>query len=323
MDTRQTHDQSTIGEKWHEEAENEPFWLSFATFGLAIFAALSIAFAGAGTAEAADLSSGTIQVQAQAKKPTKTTYVVKIAKLRTAYSLEYSKTEKKTVEKLIVKAADASKTSTARKAYNKAVKVSKRAKALHSEKAKTVRTDKGLYTKWKGYFTPAQAKSAKALISYMEKSRTSEKLRGYAAAFTPYISRAKLCQHVDARSWSNAKVEVVTEWAPRVNEYLKGSPMAGTGYLIVKAAYDTDMDPRLYAAISEVESGRGTSPYGSQFNVCGWIWNPPAMYGWEDAAVKWHGYFKQYWGGERYPITSMHGYGGYGPSYVNAEMAKI
>ncbi len=195
--------------------------------------------------------------------------------------------------------------------------------AFNQWKSKKAKAALKSYSKWSPNMTKAQRKAYLKLVSKSLDQKTKEGVTAKLDKLKPYLKRVKLCQHIDARGYSNRKVNEVCEWGKRLDRYLSGTPMAGTGYIIAETAYDHGMDPRLYPAIAEVESGRGVAPYGSCYNVCGWVWNPPYMADWKDACVKWHSFFKSYFGSERYPISSMHGYGGYGPSYVNEQMARI
>ena len=57
--------------------------------------------------------------------------------------------------------------------------------------------------------------------------------------------------------WSADKSDFVSDWAPRIDAYLSGSPMAGTGEYYAAAAWDNGVDPRWAPAISYVESSKG------------------------------------------------------------------
>ena len=63
--------------------------------------------------------------------------------------------------------------------------------------------------------------------------------------------------------WSSDKSQFVNEWAPRINAYLSGSPMSGTGVAYAVAAWDNGVDPRWAPAISYVESSKGAVCYRS------------------------------------------------------------
>ena len=58
-------------------------------------------------------------------------------------------------------------------------------------------------------------------------------------------------------------------WAARIDAYLAGSPLAGHGATFASAAAQYGIDPRLSAAISCVESGKGTYCFRSH-NAWGW-----------------------------------------------------
>lgn len=69
--------------------------------------------------------------------------------------------------------------------------------------------------------------------------------------------------------WSSDKSQFVNEWAPRINAYLSGSPMSGTGVAYAAAAWDNGVDPRWAPAISYVESSKGAVCYRS-YNAWGY-----------------------------------------------------
>lgn len=197
-----------------------------------------------------------------------------------------------------------------------------KANPVAKARAKAVKQAKKSYPDVKRML-PAQAGQYRKVLVKMGHAETMKRLAGLQGKAGRIALKASLCHEVDARAFSSKKVASVAGWGARVNSYLAGSPMAGTGYLTAQRAYETGIDPRLSPAIAKVESGKGLMPYGCRYNVWGWVWNPPYMASWDDAISKWHGYFKRWFKGEAYPISSMHGYGGYGPWYVNVEMAKI
>ena len=181
------------------------------------------------------------------------------------------------------------------------------------------------YDKYRTKMTRDQRHAYGELVKKLPFTIKEQKARKIMAKLDKLVARGKLCSYVNAKDFDDHKVAEVSKWGPRINAYLKGSPMAGTGYIIAKVAYDHNCDPRLYPAIACIESGKGVAPYWSRYNVCGWIFNPPAMHSWEDACRKWHVFFGKYFAGDFYPINSAHGYGGpgYGPGLWNAEMRKI
>lgn len=60
-----------------------------------------------------------------------------------------------------------------------------------------------------------------------------------------------------------------SDWAARINEYLKGSPLEGYGQTFADAAAKYGVDPRLSPAIATVESGKGTYCF-REHNAWGW-----------------------------------------------------
>lgn len=73
----------------------------------------------------------------------------------------------------------------------------------------------------------------------------------------------------DGADWYMSQEEFIDEWAPRINAYLAGSPMAGTGELFARAAWLNCIDPRWSPAISTIESGKGAKCI-RPFNAWGW-----------------------------------------------------
>lgn len=76
------------------------------------------------------------------------------------------------------------------------------------------------------------------------------------------------------------KEAFINQWAPRIDRYLAGSPMAGTGRIFAEAAYTTGADPRFSPAISNVESSKGLycfKPYNA------WGWGSSSWSSWEEA----------------------------------------
>ena len=61
----------------------------------------------------------------------------------------------------------------------------------------------------------------------------------------------------DGADWSQSKEEFIAEWAPRIDNYLQGSPLYGQGENFAKSAWKYNIDPRWSAAISNTESSKG------------------------------------------------------------------
>lgn len=84
-------------------------------------------------------------------------------------------------------------------------------------------------------------------------------------------------------TWS-ARDTFVNTWTGRINAYLAGSPMAGTGKVFAEAAYDYGVDPRYSPAIAAVESTKGAycfKPHNA------WGWGSSGWSSW-DAAIRAH-----------------------------------
>ena len=73
----------------------------------------------------------------------------------------------------------------------------------------------------------------------------------------------------DGADWYMSQDEFIDEWAPRIDAYLAGSPMAGTGESFARAAWLNCIDPRWSPAISTIESGKGAKCI-RPFNAWGW-----------------------------------------------------
>ncbi len=84
----------------------------------------------------------------------------------------------------------------------------------------------------------------------------------------------------DNADWSVDKQSFVNEWTPRIDSYLSGSPMSGTGQVFAEAAWDYGVDPRWSPAIAYTESSKGA--------VCflphnAWGWGSSSWGSWDEA----------------------------------------
>jgi len=76
------------------------------------------------------------------------------------------------------------------------------------------------------------------------------------------------------------KQDFVDLWTPRIDAYLAGSPMEGTGIFFANAAFDYNVDPRWSPAIACLESSLGRycfKPYNA------WGWGAASWEDWETA----------------------------------------
>ncbi len=127
----------------------------------------------------------------------------------------------------------------------------------------------------------------------------------------------------DGADWSSDKATFVSSWAPRIDAYLAGSPLAGQGETFAVAAWDYGVDPRWSPAISCVESSKGA--------VCflphnAWGWGSVSWGSWEEAIdahvrglARGYGYTLTEEAAQKYcPPTWEHWY-----NRVGEEMNKI
>ncbi|MGN0034854.1 MAG: coiled-coil domain-containing protein [Coriobacteriales bacterium] len=84
----------------------------------------------------------------------------------------------------------------------------------------------------------------------------------------------------DSVDWGTGKSSFVSQWAPRINSYLSGSPLAGYGEQFASAAWDYGVDPRWSPAISMVESSKGAHCFRPH-NA--WGWGSSGWGSWEEA----------------------------------------
>ena len=88
----------------------------------------------------------------------------------------------------------------------------------------------------------------------------------------------------DDDSASDDRATFVAKWAPRINAYLAGSPMAGHGQTFAEAAWDNGVDPRWSPAIACIESSKGAicfRPHNA------WGWGSSSWGDW-DSAIRAH-----------------------------------
>ena len=95
--------------------------------------------------------------------------------------------------------------------------------------------------------------------------------------FTPAHSESTITVEVPHEvstgpvDWSVGRDEFIETWTSRINSYLAGSPMAGTGSAFAEASWDAGVDPRWSPAIAAIESTKGRYvPYGNSNNAWGW-----------------------------------------------------
>lgn len=104
--------------------------------------------------------------------------------------------------------------------------------------------------------------------------------------------------------WSAGEQAFVSEWTQRIDAYLAGTALAGTGSIFAQAAWDNGVDPRFSPAISNTESGNGAHcflPYNA------WGWGNSSWSSWEEAInahvaglAKGYGYSLTYAAAQKY-----------------------
>ena len=80
--------------------------------------------------------------------------------------------------------------------------------------------------------------------------------------------------------WQSDRETFISEWAPRIDAFLAGSPLDGQGATFAGAAWDNGCDPRLSPSIAMVESSLGRYcflPHNA------WGWGSSSWSSWEEA----------------------------------------
>ena len=80
--------------------------------------------------------------------------------------------------------------------------------------------------------------------------------------------------------WQSDKDAFIAKWTPRIDAFMAGSPMAGTGHTFAEAAWEYGVDPRFSPAISAVESSRGAACF-KPYNA--WGWGNSSWGSWDEA----------------------------------------
>lgn len=204
------------------------------------------------------------------------------------------------------------------------------------EKAKKVKKNRDNVKKYikkilsKDFLNDKEKNTLQKYLKKIKKSYSVKKIKKYKQKAKKIFVKAKeraveeerYIPGMDTSGWSDAAIEYVKEWGRKNNTFLSGTPMEGLGYWIAAGAWDYNVDPAVLSSIAYIESGCGVAPYGSPYNAYGWIWNPPYMSSWEDGIYKWYEFFGQYFGGD-IPVSSMHGYGGYGVETLYPYLEQI
>jgi len=105
--------------------------------------------------------------------------------------------------------------------------------------------------------------------------------------------------------WSVGRDAFVETWTQRIDAYLAGTPMAGTGRAFAEAAWQYGVDPRWSPAITNTESSNGVHIPGG-YNAWGWTDGKGGyrtFSSWEDGARQHVAYLARSYG---YTITVSH-----------------
>ena len=115
---------------------------------------------------------------------------------------------------------------------------------------------------------------------------------------------ASVSSSVATVDWGTDKTAFVSEWTPRIDNYLAGSPLAGQGATFASAAWDYGVDPRWSPAISNTESSKGLYCFASH-NA--WGWGSSSWSTWEEAIYAHvaglsagYGYTLSVWAAQKY-----------------------
>lgn len=119
----------------------------------------------------------------------------------------------------------------------------------------------------------AQAAREVAAQAAIQQAQTAAEQQAQAAAAAANTSSGNPSGNTVTNpgdiNWATDKTAFVNAWAPRIDSYLSGSPMAGCGTDYAAAAWDYGVDPRFAPAISSVESSKGAVCYRS-YNAWGY-----------------------------------------------------
>lgn len=116
-----------------------------------------------------------------------------------------------------------------------------------------------------------------------EVDRTTQSLADAQTARDEAKAQAEAAAQAEAEAAAaaaNERAAYVAEWGARIDDYLSGSALAGTGEVFAAAAYDYGVDPRFSPAISAVESSKGAKCFKAH-NA--WGWGRSSWGSWEEA----------------------------------------
>lgn len=164
--------------------------------------------------------------------------------------------------------------SSAKKALTKAQAARKKAKAQYEAQVKAEKEAAAKAAKEK--------KDAEEAAASVRSGALAEGSDNSGSSVSKESSDSKVTSEVksDDADWSESKTEFVNKWAPRIDAFLEGSPLAGQGKTFAVAAWKYNVDPRWSPAISYIESSRGEHCFKSH-NA--WGWGSSSWDSWEEA----------------------------------------
>ncbi len=164
--------------------------------------------------------------------------------------------------------------SSAKKALSKAQAARKKAKAQYEAQVKAEKEAAAKAAKEK--------KDAEEAAASVRSGALAEGEDNSGSSASSQSTDSKITTEVksDDADWSESKTEFVNKWAPRIDTFLEGSPLAGQGKTFAVAAWKYNVDPRWSPAISYIESSRGEHCFKSH-NA--WGWGSSSWDTWEEA----------------------------------------
>lgn len=106
----------------------------------------------------------------------------------------------------------------------------------------------------------AQLQQERDAFEASRQEASEQEEAAYAALLSLQNQRAakqRAAMATDGADWYMSKEEFIEEWAPRIDAYFAGTPMADTGAYFAAASWYYCIDPRWSAAISCIESSKG------------------------------------------------------------------
>ena len=196
-----------------------------------------------------------------------------------------------------------------------------REEALEEQKVAQEAVEEAMAVRQQAIEAAAAAAAQEAAEQAAREAEEHEQPEGDASSSGAVSASAPAVDPVN--SGNTERGAFIAEWAPRIDAYMAGYPLAGYGSVFAAAAWDYGVDPRSSPAISWVESSKGLYCYRS-YNA--WGWGGISWSSWEEAIdahvrglARGYGYTVSEAGAKKYcPPNWEHWY-----NTVCAEMGKI